>query len=73
MVEAYQYTTLTSVQFLDCTTISVVLLFSCAVLRYRFRALHFIDVVMCVGGAVAMVFGDSRTKKEDEQGIWYIP
>ncbi|GAU88601.1 hypothetical protein RvY_01271 [Ramazzottius varieornatus] len=68
MVKAYHYTTLTSVQLLDCTTIPVVLILSCVVLQYRFRALHYIGVILCVAGAVAMVFGDLFTKKSDEEG-----
>ncbi|OQV15845.1 Solute carrier family 35 member F1 [Hypsibius exemplaris] len=67
MVKAYAYTSLTSVQLLDCVTIPVVLLLSCAVLHYRFRILHYVGVAMCVAGAVTMVFGDVYTKKSDEE------
>ncbi|XP_055331322.1 solute carrier family 35 member F1-like [Paramacrobiotus metropolitanus] len=67
MVKAYQYTTLTSVQLLDCSIIPIVLILSCVVLRYRFHCSHYIGVLFCVGGAVCMVLGDVLVKKSEKE------
>ncbi|XP_073931785.1 solute carrier family 35 member F1 isoform X1 [Castor canadensis] len=58
MVKAYQYTTLTSVQLLDCFVIPVVILLSWFFLLIRYKAVHFIGIVVCILGMGCMVGAD---------------
>ncbi|XP_073341137.1 solute carrier family 35 member F2-like [Pagrus major] len=58
VVKAYQYTTLTSVQLLDCFVIPVLMLLSWWVLKTRYRPLHFVAVCICLLGVGAMVGAD---------------
>ncbi|XP_069744390.1 solute carrier family 35 member F1 isoform X2 [Narcine bancroftii] len=58
VIKAYQYTTLTSVQLLDCFVIPVVLLLSWFFLLVRYKALHFIGVGVCLLGMGCMVGAD---------------
>lgn len=58
IVKAYQYTSLTSVQLLDCFTIVVVMCLSCYFLRVRYNAVHFIGLVISLVGVVCMVVAD---------------
>ncbi|XP_022089851.1 solute carrier family 35 member F2-like [Acanthaster planci] len=65
VVKAYQYTTLTSVQLLDCITIPVVLLLSFVILRVSYRINHVVGVVICIIGVPLMVWADSLLGKTD--------
>lgn len=58
VVKAYQYTTLTSIQLLDCFVIPVLMLLSWFFLKTRYRPLHFAAVVVCLLGVGAMVGAD---------------
>ncbi|KAM7340651.1 hypothetical protein ACRRTK_001266 [Alexandromys fortis] len=58
VVKAYQYTTLTSVQLLDCFVIPVVILLSWFFLLIRYKAVHFIGIVVCILGMGCMVGAD---------------
>ncbi|KAM9451257.1 solute carrier family 35 member F2 isoform 1-T4 [Clarias gariepinus] len=58
VVLAYQYTTLTSIQLLDCFVIPVLMGLSWFFLKTRYRPLHFIAVVVCLLGVGAMVGAD---------------
>ncbi|KAG7516832.1 solute carrier family 35 member F2-like [Solea senegalensis] len=58
VVRAYQYTTLTSIQLLDCFVIPVLMLLSWFFLKTRYRLVHFIAVVVCLLGVGAMVGAD---------------
>ncbi|XP_030851326.1 solute carrier family 35 member F2-like [Strongylocentrotus purpuratus] len=58
VVKAYQYTTLTSVQLLDCITIPVVILLSFLILRTRYRIIHIVGVVTCIAGLGALIGAD---------------
>ncbi|XP_033635676.1 solute carrier family 35 member F2-like [Asterias rubens] len=68
IVKAYHFTTLTSIQLLDCITIPVVLILSFLVLRVRFGKNHILGVVICVIGVPLMVWADSMkdTPEEDK-------
>ncbi|XP_067842233.1 solute carrier family 35 member F2-like isoform X1 [Heptranchias perlo] len=67
VVKAYQYTTLTSVQLLDCFVIPVVMFLSWFILRSRYKAIHFVAVLMCLSGVGIMVGADVLAAKH--QGI----
>ncbi|KTG06964.1 hypothetical protein cypCar_00039207 [Cyprinus carpio] len=58
VVKAYQYTTLTSIQLLDCFVIPVLMVLSWIFLKTRYRPLHVIAVAVCLLGVGAMVGAD---------------
>ncbi|XP_029028487.1 solute carrier family 35 member F2 isoform X2 [Betta splendens] len=58
VVMAYQYTTLTSIQLLDCFVIPVLMLLSWFFLKTRYKLIHFLAVVVCLLGVGAMVGAD---------------
>ncbi|XP_076836493.1 solute carrier family 35 member F2 [Brachyhypopomus gauderio] len=58
VVKAYQFTTLTSIQLLDCFIIPVLMALSWFFLKTRYRPLHFAAVVVCLLGVGAMVGAD---------------
>ncbi|XP_020382762.1 solute carrier family 35 member F2 [Rhincodon typus] len=68
VVKAYQYTTLTSVQFLDCFVIPVVMLLSWFILRSRYKIIHFVAVLMCLLGVGIMVGADVLASKQQGSG-----
>lgn len=58
VVKAYQFTTLTSIQLLDCFVIPVLMVLSWFLLKTRYRPIHFVAVVICLLGVGAMVGAD---------------
>ncbi|XP_051521305.1 solute carrier family 35 member F2 isoform X2 [Myxocyprinus asiaticus] len=58
VVKAYQYTTLTSIQLLDCFVIPVLMILSCFFLKTRYRIIHYVAVCVCLAGVGAMVGAD---------------
>ncbi|XP_018556378.1 solute carrier family 35 member F2 [Lates calcarifer] len=58
VVKAYQFTTLTSIQLLDCFVIPVLMLLSWFFLKTRYRLVHFLAVMVCLLGVGAMVGAD---------------
>ncbi|XP_040902645.1 solute carrier family 35 member F2-like [Toxotes jaculatrix] len=58
VVKAYQYTTLTSVQLLDCFVVPVLMILSWWVLKTRYRPVHYVAVCTCLLGVGAMVGAD---------------
>ncbi|XP_068615643.1 solute carrier family 35 member F2-like [Brachionichthys hirsutus] len=58
VVKAYQYTTLTSVQLLDCFIIPVLMVLSWWALKTRYRPVHYVAVCICLLGVGAMVGAD---------------
>lgn len=57
-VAAYSFTSVTSVQLLDCLTIPMAMLLSVLFLRHRFLCTHYIAMVVCLLGAGGMVAAD---------------
>ncbi|XP_038617948.1 solute carrier family 35 member F2 [Tachyglossus aculeatus] len=68
IVRAYQYTTLTSVQLLDCFGIPVLMALSWFILYARYRVIHFIAVAVCLLGVGTMVGADILAGREDSSG-----
>ncbi|XP_021467605.1 solute carrier family 35 member F1 [Oncorhynchus mykiss] len=68
VIKAYQYTTLTSVQLLDCFTIPVVLLLSWFFLLVRYKAVHFVGVGVCLLGIGCMVGADVLVGRQQGLG-----
>lgn len=58
VVKAYQFTTLTSIQLLDCFVIPVLMFLSWFILKTRYRLVHFVAVIVCLLGVGAMVGAD---------------
>ncbi|TKS83213.1 Solute carrier family 35 member F2 [Collichthys lucidus] len=58
VVKAYQFTTLTSIQLLDCFVIPVLMVLSWFFLKTRYKLVHFVAVVVCLLGVGAMVGAD---------------
>ncbi|KAF5892617.1 solute carrier family 35 member F2-like, partial [Clarias magur] len=58
VVKAYQYTTLTSIQLLDCFILPMLLILSWVFLKTRYRIIHYVAVSVCLGGVGAMVGAD---------------
>ncbi|XP_063806757.1 solute carrier family 35 member F2 [Pseudophryne corroboree] len=65
IVKAYQFTTITSVQLLDCVGIPVLMALSWFILRARFRLIHYIAVVVCLLGVGTMVGADVLSGREE--------
>ncbi|KAI5266461.1 solute carrier family 35 member F2 isoform X1 [Manis pentadactyla] len=68
IVRAYQYTTLTSVQLLDCFGIPVLMALSWFILYSRYRVIHFVAVAVCLLGVGTMVGADILAGREDSSG-----
>ncbi|KAM4742748.1 solute carrier family 35 member F2-like [Anableps anableps] len=58
VVKAYQYTTLTSIQLLDCFVIPVLMVLSWWILKTQYRLIHYVAVFLCLLGVGAMVGAD---------------
>ncbi|NWI20234.1 S35F2 protein, partial [Crypturellus soui] len=68
IVKAYQYTTLTSVQLLDCFGIPVLMALSWFILRARYKPIHFIAVAVCLLGVGTMVGADILSGRQNTEG-----
>ncbi|XP_041106973.1 solute carrier family 35 member F1-like [Polyodon spathula] len=68
VIKAYQYTTLTSVQLLDCFVIPVVLLLSWFFLLVRYKAVHFVGIGVCLLGIGCMVGADVLAGRQQGLG-----
>ncbi|XP_035290318.1 solute carrier family 35 member F2-like isoform X1 [Anguilla anguilla] len=58
VVMAYQFTTLTSIQLLDCFVIPVLMVLSWIFLKTRYKVVHYVAVGVCLLGVGAMVGAD---------------
>ncbi|XP_078513167.1 solute carrier family 35 member F2 isoform X1 [Lissotriton helveticus] len=65
LVKAYQFTSITSVQLLDCVGIPVLMALSWFILQSRYRPIHFAAVVVCLGGVGTMVGADVLSGREE--------
>ncbi|GAB5360862.1 hypothetical protein AAMO2058_000663800 [Amorphochlora amoebiformis] len=59
LVLAYQYTSIISVQLLDCFTIPVVMILSCKLLGARYRRMHLVGACTALVGLCMLVTADS--------------
>ncbi|XP_019961064.1 solute carrier family 35 member F2-like [Paralichthys olivaceus] len=58
VVKAYQFTTITSVQLLDCFVVPVLMILSWWILKIRYKVVHYVAVCICLLGVGAMVGAD---------------
>ncbi|XP_022247328.1 solute carrier family 35 member F2-like [Limulus polyphemus] len=63
LVKAYQYTTLTSIQLLDCFTIAMVLALSWLFLKVRYKIVHILGVGVALLGVGCLVWADLEEEK----------
>ncbi|XP_029281133.1 solute carrier family 35 member F1 [Cottoperca gobio] len=68
VLKAYQHTTLSSVQLLDCFVIPVVLLLSWFFLLVRYKAVHFAGTGLCLLGVGCMVGADMLLGRQQGLG-----
>lgn len=66
IVSAYDYTNMTSIQLLDCLAIPAAMMLSFFCLKTRYRWIHIVGVLVCLGGAGAMVLADFLAAKDTE-------
>ncbi|CAG9529757.1 unnamed protein product [Cercopithifilaria johnstoni] len=64
IVYAYQFTNLTSIQLLDCSTIPMVLLLSWLFLSTRYLLTHIIGVGICLVGIAVLIWADALEGKD---------
>nr|CAD7200875.1 unnamed protein product [Timema douglasi] len=60
---AYQFTTLTSIQLLDCVSIPTVLALSCILLKVRYKIVHIVGISLCLMGIGCLVWADIEDGK----------
>ncbi|XP_059176992.1 solute carrier family 35 member F2-like [Physella acuta] len=68
VVKAYGYTSVTSVQLLDCFSIGVVLLLSRFLLGTHYHLIHYAGVAVSVLGLAGLVTADVITGKNQDSG-----
>ena len=68
IVYAYQFTSLTSVQLLDCSTIPTVMLLSWLFLSVRYLISHIVGVCVCLVGIACLIWADILDEKGDTGG-----
>lgn len=68
VVKAYSYTTITSIQLLDCFSIVTVLVLSYFVLHVRYHFVNGVGVMTCILGLIALVITDTLTKNNKSEG-----
>ena len=68
-VRAFQYTTITSIQLLDCFTIPLIMLLSYCMLRVRYTWLHYAAAAICLSGTGLLIVSDQlREHHDDDDG-----
>jgi solute carrier family 35 protein F1/2 len=64
IIQAYNYTSITSIMLLDCFTIPCAMALSYLFLGHRFNHWHFIGVSFCISGLVLICISDSLNEEE---------
>jgi solute carrier family 35 protein F1/2 len=65
LVKAYEYTSITSVQLLDCFTIPIVMLLSRALMRTKYNAKHLGGAAICLLGLGLLIASDLLSKRNE--------
>uniref|UniRef100_A0A0N5AYZ3 Solute carrier family 35 member F1 n=1 Tax=Syphacia muris TaxID=451379 RepID=A0A0N5AYZ3_9BILA len=68
VIYAYQFTNLTSIQLLDCSTIPMVLFLSWLFLSVRYLLTHIIGVFICLIGIAVLIWADVLDGKGQSGG-----
>ncbi|XP_017876802.1 solute carrier family 35 member F2-like isoform X2 [Ceratina calcarata] len=64
VTSSHQFTSLTSIQLLDCVAIPVALALSCLVLGVRYRMVHIVGVSVCLMGVGCLVWAGIDDNKD---------
>ncbi|XP_011496405.1 PREDICTED: solute carrier family 35 member F2-like [Ceratosolen solmsi marchali] len=64
ITSSHQFTSLTSIQLLDCVAIPVALALSCLVLGVRYRMVHIVGVSICLMGVGCLVWAGIEDNKD---------
>ena len=67
LVKAYEYTSITSVQLLDCFTIPVVMVLSRILLRTVYNRKHLLGALVCLVGLSLLIASDILAKRNEQQ------
>lgn len=67
-VKAYEYTTITSVQLLDCFTVPNVMLLSYLCLKFKYNKKHLLGAFICMVGLSLLITSDILSGKNDMNG-----
>lgn len=62
VVLAYQYTTISSVQLIDGSAVIWVAIMSYFLLRVRFHWMHYLGILVCLGGFIGLVIADPTSQ-----------
>ncbi|KAA3670886.1 solute carrier family 35, member F1/2 [Paragonimus westermani] len=62
---AYNYTSITSIQLLDCASVPAAMIVSFFLLRHRYTWTHLLGVVLSIGGTCLIVFADIPNKTDN--------
>ena len=73
VLEAYNYTTITSVMLLDCFTIPCAMLLSYLFLGCRYNYKHLLGTGICLLGLACIVINDSLREVDDDTGTGSNP
>ncbi|CAH8636387.1 unnamed protein product [Schistosoma margrebowiei] len=71
IVTAYAYTSVTSIQSLDCITIPTVVLSSYFFLSYRYTWNHYIGIISCLIGTTGMILTDYFIQSSNQNIVHY--
>lgn len=66
LVKAYQHTTITSVQLLDCFTIPMVMILGYLFMHARYNRKHMVGAFICLIGLALLITSDLIEKKNDD-------
>ena len=69
LVKAYEYTTIESVQLLDCFTVPCVMLLSFFFLKQKFTSSHFTGVLGCLIGLSLLIFSDMKSNRYGDEQV----
>nr|XP_031832645.1 solute carrier family 35 member F2-like [Nomia melanderi] len=64
VTSSHQFTSLASIQLLDCVSIPVALVLSCLILRVRYRMVHIIGISVCLMGVGCLVWAGIDDNKD---------
>lgn len=72
IVKAYQYTSITSVQMLDSATLIFVFVFSLIFLGRKYSRIHYLFILVVLGGVALMIYVDVSKSSEDGIGAQWL-
>jgi solute carrier family 35 protein F1/2 len=71
VTKAYNYTSITSIQLLDCLTIPNVLVLSFLFLRRRYGISHLIGIIFCIVGILFIIIDEAKINRDSSHRITF--